>query len=69
MRGSRFGKYIAIPIIGVQMLDGYRAYLPNPAAPPVLQDRDADLVVDITLFGQIRLLKINRSIIPVNHPW
>jgi hypothetical protein len=51
------------------MLDGYRAYLPNPAAPPVLQDRDADLVVDITLFGQISLLKINRSIIPVNHPW
>jgi hypothetical protein len=44
-------RLFAIPIIGIEMLDGYRTHLPNPAAPPFLQDRDADLVVDTLHLG------------------
>jgi hypothetical protein len=33
------GAAFAIPIIGLQMLDGYRAYLSNPVAPPTLRQR------------------------------
>jgi hypothetical protein len=39
MGGAAGIENAAIAIIGVEMLDGYRVYLPNPAAPPILQYR------------------------------
>jgi hypothetical protein len=41
----------AIPIKRLDTDDGYRAYLPNPAAPPIYKTVIVDVVVDTPSLG------------------